>query len=151
MKSLRSIPLWTIVLGLGAFSVLRIADAHDLPIAAFASFGSEPGDRDDDGDNLDFAHFGNGESVAFELTLVNMATEAVRPTVHFYDKEGRPIAAESVMELTEDLEARADGSVRSRMKIQPLRFATPFRRTQNQVLSSGRESRLNFVFFREPS
>ena len=119
MKSLRSMTLWGTLLGLGVFAGLRPADAWDRPISAL-SFGSDLGDRDDDGDNLDFAHFGTGDSVAFDLMLVNVATEAVRPAVYFYDKEGHPIAAESVVMMTNDMEVWADGSVRSRMRMEPL-------------------------------
>ena len=53
---------------------------------------------------LDFAHFANGTSITSDLVLVNVAPQPVRPAIYFYDTEGAPIAAESVLEVTADLE-----------------------------------------------
>ena len=53
---------------------------------------------------LDFAHFANGEGIISDLVLMNVATHPIRPVLYFYDKEGHPIAAESMVDLTEDLE-----------------------------------------------
>ncbi len=52
---------------------------------------------------LDFAHFANGTWIT-DLVFVNVATHPIRPVLYFYDKEGHPIAAESMVDLTEDLE-----------------------------------------------
>ena len=51
---------------------------------------------------LDFAHFANGEGIISDLVLMNVATHPIRPVLYFYDKEGHPIAAESMVDLTED-------------------------------------------------
>ena len=46
--------------------------------------------------------------------------EAIRPALYFYDKEGNPIAAESVVDLTEDLEVAEDGALSVTTTIEPL-------------------------------
>ena len=62
---------------------------------------------------LDFAHFVNGTWIT-DLVFVNLSTEASRPAptpfhtdilpsrpaIYFYDTEGNPIAAESVVDIT---------------------------------------------------
>ena len=60
---------------------------------------------------LDFAHFANGTSITSDLVLVNVAPQPVRPAIYFYDTEGAPIAAESVLEVTADLEIQEDGGL----------------------------------------
>ena len=60
---------------------------------------------------LDFAHFANGASWQSGLVFVNGASHPIRPAVYFYDKEGDPIAAESVVDLTGDLEVQEDGAL----------------------------------------
>ena len=72
---------------------------------------------------LDFAHFANGDGITSDLVFVNVKTQpsgrgpnlfdavipSIRPAIYFYDTEGNPIAAESVVDLTGDLEIREDG------------------------------------------
>ena len=53
---------------------------------------------------LDFAHFANGDGITSDLVFVNVGTHPIRPALYFYDKEGHLIAAESVVDLTDDLE-----------------------------------------------
>ena len=82
---------------------------------------------------LDFAHFANGEGITSEMVFVNVETQPsgsssffhpvippIRPALYFYDKEGHLIAAESVVDLTEDLEIQADGSLTVQTEMEPL-------------------------------
>ena len=92
--------------GNGIFTTLPM-----IPVEPAAA-GGEDG-------TLDFAHFGNGSSVRSELVLVNVGAEPMRPAVYFYDRDGSVIAAESVVDVVEDLEVREDGalSVRTEMAV----------------------------------
>ena len=58
---------------------------------------------------LDFAHFANGNGTTSDLVFVNVGSVPVRPDIYFYDTEGNPIAAESVIDITADLEVTEDG------------------------------------------
>ena len=81
---------------------------------------------------LDFAHFANGEGIISEMVFVNVtrARQAGRALYGglpanpsrplFYDKEGHLIAAESVVDLTEDLEIQADGGLTVLTEMEPL-------------------------------
>ena len=69
---------------------------------------------------LDFAHFANGTSITSDLVLVNVAPQPVRPAIYFYDTEGAPIAAESVLEVTADLEIQEDGGLTVQTEMEPL-------------------------------
>ena len=69
---------------------------------------------------LDFAHFANGASITSSLVFVNVATHPIRPALYFYDKNGNPIDAESVVDVTGDLEAAGDGALSVRTEIEPL-------------------------------
>ena len=69
---------------------------------------------------LDFAHFANGASITSDLVLVNVGTHPIRPALYFYDKKGNPIAAESVVDVTGDLEIREDGGLSVRTAMEPL-------------------------------
>ncbi len=69
---------------------------------------------------LDFAHFANGEGIISDLVLMNVATHPIRPVLYFYDKEGNPIAAESMVDLTEDLEVTEDGGLSIQTEMEPL-------------------------------
>ena len=69
---------------------------------------------------LDFAHFANGSSITSELVIVNVGTEPIRPSFHFFDQEGDPIAAESVVDLARNLEVRGDGALTVRTDVEPL-------------------------------
>ena len=73
---------------------------------------------------LDFAHFANGTSITSDLVLVNVAPQPVRAAIYFYDTEGAPIAAESVLEVTSDLEIQEDGGLTVRMEMEPLGVLT---------------------------
>ena len=58
---------------------------------------------------LDFAHFAKGATIISEMVLVNAAPHPSRPAIYFYDTKGDPIPAESVVDLTGDLEVTEDG------------------------------------------
>ena len=53
---------------------------------------------------LDLAHFANGAGIISEVVLVNVAPHPIRPALYFYDQEGEPIAAESMVDVLGDLE-----------------------------------------------
>ena len=87
---------------------------------------------------LDFAHFANGDGTTSDLVFVNMKTQPsgpaptpfhvaippLRPAIYFYDTEGNPIAAESVVEVTGDLEITEDGGLTVRTEMEPLGVLT---------------------------
>ena len=84
---------------------------------------------------LDFAHFANGEGITSDLVFVNVATHPIRLGLDFYDKEGNPIAAESVVEITGDLEVRADGGLSVRTAMEPLGELTISTHGQGEVVT----------------
>ena len=69
---------------------------------------------------LDFAHFGNGESITSELVLLNVGTTTIRPALYFYDQGGDLIVAGSVVDVRGGLEVREDGSLTVRSELAPL-------------------------------
>ena len=84
---------------------------------------------------LDFAHFANGEGLTSDLVFVNVATHPIRLGLYFYDKEGNPIAAETVVDVTEDLEITEDGSLSVRTAMEPLGELTISTHGQGEVVS----------------
>ena len=86
---------------------------------------------------LDFAHFANGASITSDLVLVNVSIRPsrpagpfttpippTRPSLYFYDREGERIAAESVVEVTGDLEVTEDGGLTVQGEMEPLQEVT---------------------------
>ena len=69
---------------------------------------------------LDFAHFANGDGITSDLVFVNVGTHPIRPVISFYDQEGQPIAAESVVDITGDLEVTEDGALTVQTDMEPL-------------------------------
>ena len=69
---------------------------------------------------LDFAHFANGNGTTSDLVFVNVAPQPVRPALYFYDTEGNPITAESVVDITGDLEISEDGGLTVLTEMEPL-------------------------------
>ena len=69
---------------------------------------------------LDFAHFANGASITSSLVFVNVATHPIRPALYFYDKSGHLIDAESVVDVTGDLEVTEDGALTVQTEMEPL-------------------------------
>ena len=59
----------------------------------------------------------------------------IRLGLDFYDKEGNPIAAETVVDVTEDLEITEDGSLSVRTAMEPLGELTISTHGQGEVVS----------------
>ena len=70
--------------------------------------------------SLHFAHFANGGSISSDLVLVNVSKTPATPAIFFYDTEGNPIAGDSVVEVTGDLEVTDDGALTVGTEISPL-------------------------------
>ena len=73
---------------------------------------------------LDFAHFANGTGITSEMVLVNAAPHPSRPAIYFYDTEGNPIAPDSVVDVTGDLEVAEDGGLTVWTEMEPLGVLT---------------------------
>ena len=84
---------------------------------------------------LDFAHFANGTGITSEIVLVNVAPHPIQPAIYFYDTEGGPIAAESVVEVTGDLEVAEDGSLSVLTEMEPLGELTISTHGQGELVS----------------
>ena len=69
---------------------------------------------------LDFAHFANGTSITSDLVFVNLSTQPARPAIYFYDTEGALVSAESVVDVTGDLEIAEDGGLTVQTQMEPL-------------------------------
>ena len=86
---------------------------------------------------LDFAHFVNGTWIT-DLVFLNLSIQPSRPAptpfhtailpsrpaIYFYDTEGNPIAAASVVDITGDLEITEDGALTVRTEMEPLGVLT---------------------------
>ena len=84
---------------------------------------------------LDFAHFANGNGTTSDLVFVNVAPQPVRPALYFYDTEGNPIAAESVVDITGDLEISEDGGLTVLTEMKPLGELTIATHGQGDLVS----------------
>ena len=84
---------------------------------------------------LDFTHFANGDDTTSDLVFVNLSTEPVRPAIYFYDTEGNPIAAESVVDITGDLEISEDGGLTVLTEMEPLGELTIATHGQGDLVS----------------
>ena len=84
---------------------------------------------------LDFAHFANGALITSDLVFVNVGTHPIRPALYFYDQEGQPMAAESMVEVTGDLEIREDGSLSIQTAMEPLGELTISTHGQGELVS----------------
>ena len=70
---------------------------------------------------LDFPHFANGGGITSEVVLLNVGATSIRPVLYFSDRQGKPIAAGSVVEVTDDLEVQQDdGGLTVPTAIEPL-------------------------------
>ena len=106
--------------GGGAFTTLPVFPVNEVPSGSAAV--------------LDFAHFANGDGAATDLVLVHVGTwpsgpaltpvhtpiPPMRPAIYFYDTDGNPIAAESVVDVSGDLEVQQDGGLTVLMEMEPL-------------------------------
>ena len=86
-----------------------------LPVVPVDQTGGSNGET-----ALDFAHFANGASITSSLVFVNVATHPIRPALYFYDKDGNLIDAESVVDVTGDLEVTEDGALSIQTELEPL-------------------------------
>ena len=84
---------------------------------------------------LDFAHFANGDGITSDVVLVNVGTHPIRPALSFYDQEGQPMAADSMVEITGDLEVMEDGSLTVQTEIEPLGERTIATHGQGELVS----------------
>ena len=87
---------------------------------------------------LNFAHFANGDGITSDLVFVNLSTERsrpaptpfhsdilpARPALYFYDTEGALVSAESVVDITGDLEVTEDGGLTVLTEMEPLGVLT---------------------------
>ena len=66
-------------------------------------------------EGIDFAHFANGRSsgvtITSDIVLVNVETSAVTPAIYFYDQMGNMIDADSVVDVSGDLEVADNGAL----------------------------------------
>ena len=99
------------------------------------SFSSNRAEATPEVVTLDFAHFANGEGITSDLVFVNVATHPIRLGLDFYNKEGNPIAAETVVDITEDLEITEDGSLSVRTEMEPLGELTISTHGQGELVS----------------
>ena len=84
---------------------------------------------------LDFAHFANGDGLTSDLVFVNVGTRPIRPALYFYDQEGQPMPAESVVDITDDLEIQEDGSLSIQTAMEPLGELTISTHGQGELVS----------------
>ena len=98
---------------------------------------------------LDFAHFANGDGTTSELVFVNVSTQRsrpattpfhtdippIRPAIYFYDTEGNPLAAESVVDITGDLVIQEDGGLTVLTEMEPLGVLTVSTHGQGPLVS----------------
>ena len=84
---------------------------------------------------LDFAHFANGTGITSDLVLVNVAPQPIRPAIYFYDTEGALVSAESVVDVTGDLEVTEDGALTVQMEMEPLGELTISTHGQGELVS----------------
>ena len=128
-----------------------IAVEMDAAQRIFNTLSVVPLDRTGDGNKqttLDFAHFVNGTWIT-DLVFVNLSSEASRPAptpfhtevlpsrpaIYFYDTEGNPIAAESVVDITGDLEITEDGALTVRTEMEPLGVLTISTHGRGEIVS----------------
>ena len=110
-------------------------EVHVNPPNGFAVDGSGNlylSDRNNHGDRVirppgernpvihEFPHFANGGSTVSDLVLVNVDTKTVTPVVRFYSSNGDPISADTVVDVTGDLEVAEDGALSVKAGIAPL-------------------------------
>ena len=124
--------------GRGRFTAIAVE--MDAAERIFNTLSVVPVDRTGGGNKqttLDFTHFVNGTWIT-DLVFVNLSTEASRPAptpfhadilpsrpaIYFYDTEGNPIAAASVVDIAGDLEITEDGALTVQTEMEPLGVLT---------------------------
>ena len=92
-----------------------------VPVPAVLDREQEQEDeQEQDATRLDFTHFANGGKIVSSLVLLNAGAYPVRPAIYFHDQDGGPIAAESMVDITGDLEVGDDGALRPITALNPL-------------------------------
>ena len=124
--------------GRGRFTAIAVE--MDAAQRIFNTLSVVPVDRTGGGGGetvLDFAHFVNGTWIT-DLVFLNLSIQPSRPAptpfhtdilpsrpaIYFYDTEGNPIAAASVVDITGDLEISEDGALTVRTEMEPLGVLT---------------------------
>ena len=124
--------------GRGRFTAIAVE--MDAAQRIFSTLSVVPVDRTGGGGGetvLDFAHFVNGTWIT-DLVFLNLETQPSRPAptpfhtailpsrpaIYFYDTEGNPIAAASVVDITGDLEITEDGALTVCTEMEPLGVLT---------------------------
>ena len=124
--------------GRGRFTAIAVE--MDAAQRIFNTLSVVPVDRTGGGGGetvLDFAHFANGTWIT-DLVFLNLSIQPSRPAptpfhtdilpsrpaIYFYDTEGNPIAAESVVDITGDLEITEDGALTVQTEMEPLGVLT---------------------------
>ena len=69
--------------------------------------------------------------------FVNVATHPIRPALYFYDKSGHLIDAESVVDVTGDLEVTEDGALTVQTEMEPLGELTISTHGRGEVVVTG--------------
>ena len=129
-----------LILGLSPAMFTGLAVEIDAVNRIFTALPLVPVDRGGGGREaaLDFAHFANGDGTTSDLVFVNMKTQPsgpaptpfhraippIRPAIYFYDTEGAPVSAESVVDVTGDLEVMEDGGLTVLTEMEPLGVLT---------------------------
>ena len=72
------------------------------------------------GQALDFTHFVNGAGASSDLVFVNSGLDSHNLAVYFYDTAGDLIPAESVVDVTGNLQLQDDGGLTLLTEIEPL-------------------------------
>ena len=125
---------------LGSRRFTAIAVEMDAAQRIFNTLSVVPLDRAGGGNKqttLNFAHFANGTWIT-DLVFVNLSSEASRPAptpfhtdilpsrpaIYFYDTAGHPMAAESVVDITGNLEITEDGALTVQTEMEPLGVLT---------------------------
>ena len=90
---------------------------HEIEVRAVNGFGagSAASVEATPMEGIDFAHFANGKSGEMtnisDLVLVNVETSTVNAAIYFYGKNGHIIPADSLVDMTGDMEPAEDGGV----------------------------------------
>ncbi len=91
-----------------------------LPVVPVPAPAVQEQEQEQDATRLDFTHFANGGKIVSSLVLVNAGADPVRPAIYFHNQGGNPIATESMVDITDDLEVGDDGTLRPGAAINPL-------------------------------
>ena len=126
--------------GRGRFTAIAVE--MDAAGGVFTTLPLAPVDRTGSGSReetvLNFAHFANAAGITSEIVFVNLSTRASRrapspfhsdirpsrPAIYFYDPEGNPIAATSVVDAMGGLEIAEDGGLTVPTEMAPLGVLT---------------------------